>query len=33
MSGFGLVADEHRKGVTSGWTYMHEQARKRAENK
>lgn len=32
-SGFGLVADDHRKGVTSGWTYMLEQARKRAEQK
>jgi len=32
-SGFGLVDPEHRKGVTTGWTYMHEQARKRAEQK
>jgi Activator of Hsp90 ATPase homolog 1-like protein len=30
-SGFGLISDDHRKGVTTGWAYMHEQARKRAE--
>jgi Activator of Hsp90 ATPase homolog 1-like protein len=30
-SGFGLVLDEHRKGVTGGWTHIHEQVRKRAE--
>ena len=30
-SGFGLVDPEHRKGVTSGWSYMLEQARIRAE--
>lgn len=32
-SGFGLVDDQHRKGVVTGWTHMHEQARKRAEQK
>lgn len=30
-SGFGLVQDEHKKGVTTGWSYIHEQVRKRAE--
>ncbi len=29
--GFGLIQDEHRKGVTGGWGHMHEQVRKRAE--
>jgi hypothetical protein len=32
-SGFGLVADEHRKGVTTGWTFIHDELRKRAEQK
>ena len=30
-SGFGLIQDEHRKGATIGWSYIHEQVRKRAE--
>ena len=30
-SAFGLVQDDHRKGVVTGWNYMHEQARLRAE--
>jgi hypothetical protein len=30
-SGFGLIQDDHRKGVNTGWSYMHEQARLRAE--
>jgi hypothetical protein len=30
-SGFGLVQEEHRRGVTEGWSHIHEQARKRAE--
>lgn len=30
-TGFGLIQDEHRKGVTVGWSYIHEQIRKRAE--
>jgi hypothetical protein len=30
-SAFGLVQEEHRKNVGSGWAHMHEQARKRAE--
>ena len=29
--GFGLIQDEHRKGVTGGWGHMHELVRKRAE--
>ena len=29
--GFGLIEDEHKKGVITGWSYIHEQARKRAE--
>jgi hypothetical protein len=32
-SGFGLVQDEHRKGVVPGWTHMHEKVRKRAETR
>lgn len=30
-SGFGLIQDEHRKGVTGGWGHINEQVRKRAE--
>jgi hypothetical protein len=30
-SAFGLVQEDHRKGAVSGWTHMHELARKRAE--
>jgi hypothetical protein len=30
-SAFGVILDDHRRGVTSGWTYILEQARKRAE--
>jgi hypothetical protein len=30
-SGFGLVQDEHKKGVVGGWSYIHEQVRRRAE--
>jgi len=30
-SAFGVIADEHRRGVTTGWSYIHEQVRKRAE--
>ena len=29
--GFGLIQDAHRKGVSTGWGYILEQARKRAE--
>lgn len=28
---FGLIQDEHRKGVRQGWAHMNEQVRKRAE--
>lgn len=30
-SAFGLITDEHKKGVTTGWNHVHEQARLRAE--
>lgn len=30
-SGFGLVQEDHKKGVVGGWTFIHEQVRKRAE--
>ena len=30
-SGFGLILEDHKKGVVVGWSYMHEQIRKRAE--
>ena len=30
-SGFGLITDEHRAGVVKGWSYIHENVRKRAE--
>jgi hypothetical protein len=30
-SGFGLIEDEHRKGIVTGWGHMHEQVRRRAE--
>ena len=32
-SGFGLIQEQHRKGVVVGWGYMNDQARKRAESK
>jgi hypothetical protein len=32
-SAFGLVQEDHRGGVVSGWTHMLEQARKRAESR
>jgi hypothetical protein len=31
-SGFGLVLPEHKTGVRTGWTYIHECVRKRAES-
>jgi hypothetical protein len=31
-SGFGLIQEEHKKGVVTGWTYIHECVRKRAES-
>ena len=30
-SGFGLIEPEHKRGVVTGWGYMHEQVRQRAE--
>jgi len=30
-TGFGLIQEDHRKGVTAGWGHMLEQARLRAE--
>jgi hypothetical protein len=30
-AGFGLIQEDHRKGVVTGWSYMLEQARLRAE--
>ena len=31
-SGFGLIQEEHRKGVVTGWSYINEGIRKRAES-
>jgi hypothetical protein len=28
---FGLILEDHRKGVNTGWTHMHQKARERAE--
>ena len=30
-AGFGLISEDHRKGVTGGWNSIHERVRKRAE--
>ena len=30
-SGFGLIQEEHKKGVVTGWSYINEGLRKRAE--
>lgn len=30
-SAFGLIQDDHKKGVVTGWTHMHEKVRQRAE--
>ena len=30
-SGFGLIDEEHKRGVVGGWGYIHEKARERAE--
>lgn len=32
-SAFGLITDEHRKGVSRGWGHMNERIRQRAERK
>lgn len=31
-SGFGLIQEEHKKGVVTGWAYIHQCIRKRAES-
>lgn len=31
-SGFGLISAEHKAGVNSGWSYIHDKARQRAES-
>src|SRR5271167_315644 len=31
-SGFGLVQEDHRKGVVGGWSYIHGKVRERAES-
>jgi hypothetical protein len=30
-SGFGLIQEDHKKGVATGWNYIHEKVRERAE--
>lgn len=30
-AGFGLIPEQHRKNVSTGWSYIHEQAKLRAE--
>lgn len=30
-AGFGLIDEQHRKGVNTGWSYINEQVRQRAE--
>jgi hypothetical protein len=30
-TGFGLISEDHRKGVVGGWSTIHERVRKRAE--
>jgi hypothetical protein len=31
-AGFGLIQDDHKKGVVVGWTHLHERVRQRAES-
>jgi len=31
-AGFGLISAEHKAGVNTGWSYMHNKARQRAES-
>lgn len=31
-SAFGLIQDDHRRGVTGGWSYINDRVRQRAEN-
>ena len=30
-TGLGLILEDHKKGVTTGWNYIHEKVRQRAE--
>jgi hypothetical protein len=30
-TGLGLILEDHRKGVSTGWSFMHEGVKKRAE--
>jgi uncharacterized protein YndB with AHSA1/START domain len=30
-SGFGLISEAHRTGVNTGWSYIHQQVKKRSE--
>lgn len=30
-AGFGLIQEEHRKGVVTGWSHVHQKVRERAE--
>jgi len=30
---FGLISDEHRQGLSTGWSHMHERVRRQAEGK
>jgi len=32
-AGLGLIADDHRQGVNTGWTHIHNRVRDRAEGK
>jgi hypothetical protein len=32
-SGLGLIEEAHRRGVNQGWTFIHQQAKQRAEGK
>lgn len=32
-SGFGLIDEQHKRNVVTGWNFIHEQVRKRAEAK
>jgi hypothetical protein len=32
-SAFGLIDEQHKKNVVTGWSFIHEQVRKRAESK
>jgi hypothetical protein len=32
-SGFGLISEAHRNGVSAGWGHIHEMAKRRAEGK